>query len=167
MRFASCDWASEVRTPPRRWRRRWPLRPCGFHFFLIVFLELRPDLSSLFDVERLRELDAVAIEGVGLEAQLPAQLVAVLDVFEGGLVGEVDGLGDRAADERLGRGHHADVAFDGDESLADFAALVGAVEDGQVLVLEVRRAFDGAAAADDVVGFVDLLLGEAESCGAD
>ena len=63
----------------------------------------------------------------------------------------------------MGGGHHADVAFDGDVAHADFAALVGAVEDRQVFVLQVGRAFDGAAAADDVVGFVDLLLVEADS----
>ena len=69
-------------------------------------------------------------------------------------------------DERLGGGHHADVAFDADEALAGLAALVGAVEHRQVLVLEVRRAFDGHAAADDVVGFLDLLLREAQPSGA-
>jgi hypothetical protein len=36
-----------------------------------------------------------------------------------------------------------------DEPLAHLAALVGAVEDGQVLVLEVRRALDGLGAADE------------------
>ncbi len=86
----------------------------------------------------------------------------MLDVFDGGLVGEVDGLGDRAADERLGGGHHADVAFDGDEALADACRTCWRSRRRGVLVLEVRGAFDGAAAADDVVGFVDLLLGEAE-----
>ena len=89
--------------------------------------------SSDLDVQRLAELGAVAIERVGLQAQLPAEAVAVLDVLDGRFVGQVDRLGDRAADERLGGGHHADVAFDGDEALAGLAALVGAVEDGEVL----------------------------------
>jgi hypothetical protein len=44
----------------------------------------------------------------------------------------------------LGGGHHADVAFDLDEAPAGLAALVGAIEDGQVLVFQVRGALDGA-----------------------
>jgi hypothetical protein len=68
---------------------------------------------------------------LALRPELPAS-GRLLDVVDGGLVGEVDRLGDRAADERLGGGHHADVALDGDEPLAGLAALVGAVEDGQV-----------------------------------
>ncbi len=44
-----------------------------------------------------------------------------------------------------------------DEALAVLPAAVGAVEDRQVLHLEVRRAFDGHHAADVVVGFGDLL----------
>ncbi len=118
--------------------------------------------SSLLTFSGWRKLGAVAVEGVGFEAELPAQVVAALDLLDGGLVGEVDGLGDCAGDEGLGGGHHADVALDGDEALAEAAAFVGAVEDGVVFMLEVRCVFDGAVAADGVVGFVDLLLGEAE-----
>jgi hypothetical protein len=88
-------------------------------------------------------------------------VVAVLDVFDRGFVGEVDGFADRAADEGLGGGHHSDVAFDGDEPVAGLAAAVGAVEDGEVFGLEVGGAFDGAAAADDVAGLVDLPAREA------
>ena len=49
-----------------------------------------------------------------------------------------------------------------DEALAVLAAAVGAVEDRQVLRLEMRRALDGLHAADHVVGLVDLLLAEAD-----
>ena len=80
-------------------------------------------------VQRLAELRAVAIQGVGLEHQLPAQQVGLLDVLDGRVVRHVDRLGDRPRDERLGRRHHADVRLGGQESLALLAALVGAVED--------------------------------------
>ena len=99
-------------------------------------------------VERLAQLRAVAVQGVGLEHQLPAQQVGLLDVLDGGLVRHVDRLGDRPGDERLGGGHHADVRLGRQEALADLAALVGAVEDRVVLGLQVRRAFDGHGAAD-------------------
>ncbi len=88
----------------------------GLHRFFVVFLDVVQVFVAL-DVQRLAELAAVAVEGVGLEAELPAEVVAVLDVVDGGFVGQVDRLGDRPADERLGGGHHADVAFDGDVAL--------------------------------------------------
>jgi hypothetical protein len=47
-----------------------------------------------------------------------------------------------------------------DEALAVLAVAVGAVEDRQVLVGQVRRALDRLGAADDLVGLVDLLAGE-------
>src|SRR5205823_5752247 len=51
--------------------------------------------------ERLRALAAVAVDGDGLEAELPGLVVRLLDLFDGGVARHVDGLGDRAADERL------------------------------------------------------------------
>ena len=62
-------------------------------------------------------------------------------------------------EERLRRRHHPDVAHVMDEARALLAALVGGVEDGQVLVLEVRRALDRLRAADVLVGRVDLARG--------
>ena len=129
--------------------------------FLIVLFELI-QLFIALDVERLTQLRTIAIQRVSLEAELPAQFVALLDIFDGRLVRQVDRLGDRAADERLSRRHHADVPFDGDVPLSELAASVRAVEHRKVAVLQSRRALDGAAAADHVVGFVDLLLIEAQ-----
>ena len=79
-------------------------------------------------LQRLRELRAVAVERVGLERELPGQQIGRLAVLDGGVVRHVDGLGDRARDERLRRRHHADVALDREIALADAAARVGAVE---------------------------------------
>ncbi len=50
-----------------------------------------------------------------------------------------------------------------DVPLAVPAVLVGRVEHRQVLVRQVRRPFDGLAAADVVVGLLDLLPGETQS----
>ena len=113
-------------------------------------------------VERLRQLGAVAVERVGLERQLPGQHVGALAVLDRRVVRHVDGLGDGARDEGLGRRHHADVALDREVALADLAAGVGAVEHRQVLVLEEGRAFERHRAADMDVGGLDVLLGEAE-----
>ena len=49
--------------------------------------------------EGLAEFAPVAVERVGLQAQFPRQAVAPHNVFLGGVVGKVDGLRDRAADE--------------------------------------------------------------------
>ena len=62
-------------------------------------------------LEGLRQLGAVPVEGVGLEAEAPGKHVGVQAVLDGGLVGHVDGLRYGARDERLRRRHHADVAF--------------------------------------------------------
>ena len=107
-------------------------------------------------------LRAVAIERVRLEAELPGEQVGFLAVLDRRLVRHVDGLGDRARDERLRRRHHADVALDREVALAGAAARVGAVEHRVVLGLQVRRAFDRHRAADMHVRGLDLALGEAE-----
>lgn len=67
-----------------------------------------------------------------------------------------------APEEGLRGGHHADVGHRRDEALAVAAALVGAVEDGEVLGPQVRGALDGHGAADVVVGALDVLGAEAE-----
>ena len=113
-------------------------------------------------LQRLRELGAVAIERVGLQRELPGEQIGRLAVLDRGLVRHVDGLGDRARDERLRRRHHADVALDREIALAGAAARIGAVEHRIVLGLQVRRAFDRHRAADVDVGGLDLALGEAE-----
>ena len=95
----------------------------------------------------LAHLGAVAVEGHGLEHELPAGLVDAPDLGHGGFCGQVDGLADGAAEEGLGRAHHAQVAHGRDVAPADAAAAVGAVEDGQVLILEVRGALHGHSAA--------------------
>ena len=82
-------------------------------------------------VERLRELRAVAVERVGFQAELPGEHVGGGAVLDRRVVRHVDRLGDRARDEGLRGGHHADVAFGRQIALADLAAGVGAVEDGR------------------------------------
>jgi hypothetical protein len=75
---------------------------------------------------------------------------------------EIDGLADRAAEERLGSRHHADVPLGADVALTLLSAFVGAVEDGVVPWIQMWRAFDGHGAANIVVGSLDVVLTEAE-----
>src|SRR3546814_2195108 len=60
----------------------------------------------------LRKLGTVAVEGIRLQRQLPGEHVGRAAILDGCLVGHVDGLGDGARYERLGGGHHVDMAFD-------------------------------------------------------
>ena len=83
-------------------------------------------------------------------------MIGVEDVLDGGLVRHVDRLADRAGEEALGRGHHHDVPHVMDEARALLAALVGGVEDRQMLVLQVWGALDRHRAADVLVGSLDL-----------
>ncbi len=77
-------------------------------------------------------------------------------------MGEVDRLGDGAADERLRCRHHPDVAVDGEIALTLAPARRGAVEDRQVLRAKPRRAFESHRAADMGVGGLDLVASEAQ-----
>ena len=63
-------------------------------------------LAGLGGVERLGALRAVAINRDTLEPQSPRLVIRVGDIRNRALTGEVHGLGDRPADERLGSGHH-------------------------------------------------------------
>ena len=127
--------------------------------FAGVFVQVRRRARR---VERLAQLAAVPVEGVRLQAELPALPVGVGDVLDRGLVGEVDGLGDRTGDERLRCGHHPDVAGRGDVPLPVGAALVGTIEDREVLVEQARGTFDRLRAADDGVQFLDLAPGQSQ-----
>ncbi len=113
------------------------------------------------DVERLGALGVVAVDGDGLEALAPGLDVGLGDVFDGGVLREVDGLRDGSGEEGLGGGHHLDVAHvvDGAGSLG---GLEGAVEDGEVLGLDVGRALDGSGGVDVADDGVDLGVGVAE-----
>ena len=122
-----------------------------------LLLELRHDLGVgdrvrvllLARRQRLRALRAVAVDRDRLEAQLPALEVDLLDLLGRRGLGHVHGLADRARDERLDRAHHPDVAHVVDGPLA-VDRLERAVEDRQVLGLEVRRTLDGLALVDVV-----------------
>ena len=94
-------------------------------------------LLAVGDVEGLRALRSVAIDGDGLEAETPGFEVGLGDVVDGAVVGQVDGLRDGAGEERLGGGHHLDVAHVVDGAGA-LGGLEGAVEDGEVLGLDAR-----------------------------
>ena len=128
-----------------------------------LLLELRhglgiDDLAGvlLAGRERLAALRVVAVDRDGLEALLPALEVDLLDLLGRRGLGHVHGLADRARDERLDRAHHPDVAHvvDGPHAVG---RLEGAVEDRQVLDLEVRGALDRLALVDVLEDLLDLV----------
>src|SRR5688572_10306555 len=63
--------------------------------------------------ERLRGLATVAVQRDRLETELPALFVNLPHVVDGGFVGQVHGLADRAGQEGLGRRHHPHVRHRG------------------------------------------------------
>jgi len=83
---------------------------CCFDGVCVFFVGGLIEIVIALDVQRLRQLRSVAIERVRFQAELPAELVRGLDLVERGLVREVDGFADRPREERLGGGHHLDVA---------------------------------------------------------
>ena len=111
-------------------------------------------------------LAAVAVDRDRLEPELPAVGVCALDVLDGCLVGHVHRLGDRAADERLHRGHHPEVALPRDRALAVLRR-ERAVEDRDVLIAQRRRAFDGVVGVDERDDVADrgLAIAEPAQCG--
>src|SRR3546814_19070565 len=109
----------------------------------------------------LRKLGTVAVEGIRLQRQLPGEHVGRAAILDGCLVEHVDGLGDGARYERLGGGHHVAMAFDREIALADLAAGIGAIEAGEVLVVQERSAFPRHLAADMSVGVLAVFLREA------
>ena len=115
----------------------------------------------LAGAQRLAALRVVAVDRDRLEAELPALEVDLLDLLGGGGLGHVDGLADRAADERLDRAHHPDVAHVVDRALA-VGRLERAVEDRQVLWLEVRRTLDRLVLGQVGEDLVDLFRAIAE-----
>src|ERR1700678_1695320 len=93
--------------------------------------------------EWLRLLAAIAIDGHGFDSELPRLQVSLGNIVDGGVVGQVDGFGDGSGDEGLSGGHHLDVSHVMNRSSA-LGRLEGAIEDGEVLVFYVGRAFDGS-----------------------
>ncbi len=138
----------------------FPPQGLGFDGVLGFDLVQLGDLGIGLGVERLAQLAAVAVEGIGLQAELPTEHVGLSDLVDRRLVRKVDGLRDGAGDERLGRSHHANVPGGLDEADAERSALVGAVEDREVLRLQTGGTLDGLGSADDAVERRDLRGGE-------
>ena len=113
-------------------------------------------------MQGLRQLGAVPVKGVGLDAQFPGQHISALAVLDGCRMGHVDGLRDGAGDKRLAGRHHADMAVHRQVAFTGAAAGIGTIEDGQVLIFQVRRTFQGHGAAHMDIGGFDLVPGEAQ-----
>ncbi len=110
----------------------------------------------------LARLRPVPVQGHRLESELGREGVGLLDLGHRGLMGHVDGLGDRSGDEGLRRRHRPDVPGGMDEALAVLAVPVGGVEHREVLRRQVRGPLDGLHTADHLVGSVDLSRREAQ-----
>ena len=130
----------------------------GYGFFVVGIL-LFVGIGG--HVEGLGALGVVAVDGDGLDALAPGFGVGLGDVFDGAILGEVDGFGDGARQEGLGGGHHFEVAHpvDGTDALG---GLEGAIEAGEVLGAEAGRALDGAGGVDVGNDGVHFGLGVAE-----
>jgi len=92
-------------------------------------------LVSLFGVERLGTFRTVAINGNAFQAHLPGLNVSVADLGHGAFIRHVDGLGDGAADEGLGGGHHFQVGQITDAPMAP-RGLERTVKHGQMFRLQ-------------------------------
>ena len=68
-----------------------------------------PEDATVEEIEDVY-LAVVAVDRERLQAELPALQVDVLDLLDRGVLGQVDRLGDRTGQERLGRRHHPHVA---------------------------------------------------------
>ena len=92
----------------------------------------------------------------------PALDVGLLDFFDSRFLGQIDGLGDGARDERLCGAHHLHVAQPVNRARA-VLGLEGAVEHRQVLFGEVRSAFDRSGLVDvsNDCGILSFLVTEA------
>ena len=97
--------------------------------------------------ERLCLLRPVAIDRDRLEPVLPGLDVGVHDVVNRRGLRQIDGLGDRAREERLDRTHHLDVSHVLDRPRA-VGRLERAIEDRKVLIAKPRSTLDRAPLLD-------------------
>ena len=172
-------WVMAVRVSGRRRRKGLPAwarerGDFGFEFLDAGFESGRVGAGGLvaafvgaLGVERLGALGAVAIDGDAFEAHLPGLHVGVADVLDGAVVGHVDGLGDGAADEGLGGGHHLQVGQVLDAALAA-VGLEGAIEDRQVLRLQAagERSAPLSSTSSMVSNFSMCAMMRSMSCAA-
>ena len=137
-----------VRVSGRRRRSGLPdsaaqLRDFGFQFLDARFRQRRivgrggfvAAFVGFFGVERLRTFRAVAVNGHAFQAHFPRLNVGVADFGDGAFVRHVDGLGNRAADERLRGGHHFQMRQVADAALA-LMRFERAIEDRQMFRLQ-------------------------------
>src|SRR5215204_5726329 len=92
----------------------------------------------------------------------PALLVGIEHILHCRLVRHIDRLGDGAREEALRGAHHLDVAHVVDEARSCLPALVGAIEDRQMLFTQEWRTLNRHRATNDGVGLVDLALTKSE-----
>ena len=110
--------------------------------------------------QRLRKFRAIAIQGIGLDPQRPAQFIGCLTLLNGCVIGHIDGFGNCTRDKGLCGGHHIDMAVNTQISLTLFPASIGAIEDAVMLLFQVWCTFQSHCAADMVICRVDIRTAE-------
>ena len=113
--------------------------------------------------ERLGDLAVVAVDRDRLEPEVPGVDVHLLELLDRRLLGDVAGLADRSADERLHRAHHRDVPHVVDRVVAHRAG-----EHREMLRVEPRRADDRLVlvdVGDDLVHLLARVPEPAEGAG--
>ena len=101
--------------------------------------------------ERLTALAAIAIDGEAFHTTLPRLNIQHLNVVHGCIVRDVHRLGNRTGDERLHRRHQQERCYLFDIPSPVLAGLNGAIENRIVCLRQMRRAFNGAAATDNLL----------------
>ena len=153
------DRLALVRQPAadRRARHRRDIRSAEASRSIRASRAVGGRLLVLRRVERLRALAAVAVDRNRFRSELPRLDVGLHDLVDARVLRHVDGLADRARDERLRRAHHLDVAHVLDRP-PSLRRLERAVEHGEVRFLQAGRPFDRLVLVDVVDDGVDLRL---------
>ncbi len=107
--------------------------------------------------ERLRLLASIAINRDSLQSKLPGLQVSFHDVFHRCALGKIDGLRYSSGDKRLRRRHHPQMSHVSNRARA-LRRLERTIEDGEMIVLHMRRAFDSAGRVDIADDSIRLIV---------
>ena len=109
--------------------------------------------------QRLRLLASITVDGHSLQPQFPCLEIRLHDVFHGGILRQVHCLRDGAGNKRLRRRHHFQMPHVMDRP-RPLGRLERAVKHRQMLVLDIRRPFDGPGSVNvrnNLVRFVVIV----------
>ena len=107
--------------------------------------------------QRLALLAAIPVNRHRLKPQFPGLQVGIADVFDGGVLGKIDGLRYSSGDERLRSRHHPQMPGVVNRPSA-FRRLERAIKDGQVIILNMRRPLNRSGSVDVADDRIRLLM---------